>query len=135
MTLSDINTHGYMMTNGRHAGEPITRVPVGYLKWMVNANHKEATYARAELDRRGTTTPTIEASGHAIDRASQQCLDIWKSDTGQKQGLHSWLVMIAAEALQNGTRLESGKIRYRGMKFAFEEGSEWPVLKTVMRSR
>jgi uncharacterized protein (DUF3820 family) len=30
-----INTHGVTMQNGRWAGQLITRVPVSYLKWMV----------------------------------------------------------------------------------------------------
>jgi hypothetical protein len=35
-----LNTHGYMMKRGRHKDQLITRVPVNYLKWMVNVGHE-----------------------------------------------------------------------------------------------
>ena len=68
--MSDPNTHHWLMPNGRHKGKRITRVPVSYLKWMINARHQYEEYAQAELNRRGTVTPELEVSGHAIDAAS-----------------------------------------------------------------
>jgi hypothetical protein len=129
-----INTHGYIMQRGRHAGEPITRVPVGYLKWMVNSRHSEADFAAAELARRGTVTPDIDISGHAIDRASLNCRDIWHQTRDKEEGLHAWLVRVSKEALEEGER-RGDKISHIGMLFAFERDGCWPVLKTVMRDK
>lgn len=82
-----MNTHGYIMPNGKHAGTPITRVPVGYLTWMVGSRHSLAEYAQAELDRRGTTLPTIDISHHAIDRASLNCRKIWHETSLEDEGI------------------------------------------------
>lgn len=126
-----INTHGYIMPSGRHAGTPITRVPVNYLTWMVGAHHSLAEVARAELKRRGTTLPTIDISHHAIDRASLQCRRTWHETKNPDEGIASWLHRMAAEALKTKPD-DKGRRMYAGMKFAFEMDGEWPVLKTVM---
>lgn len=120
------------MLKGRHAGELITRVPVSYLKWMVNVGHSQVHDAETELARRGTVTPDLDVSGHAIDRASLNCRGIWHKDAKDGEGLHAWLVRVAGEALEHGER-RNGRIEWKGMKFAFEEETVWPVLKTVMR--
>ena len=130
-----IDTHGYKMRNGKHRGELITRVPVSYLRWMVRESHGEAAYASAELDRRGTTVPTIEISGHAIDTASLRCRKIWhatRRDDGE--GLHAWLCRIAPLALEHGEP-HGDKIAYEGMLFAFATDGGWPLLKTIMRQK
>ena len=72
-----INTHGMICDFGRHKGTPYTRIPVSYLLWMVGAGHSRADVAQAELDRRGTTVPELDISGHAIDRASLVCRRTW----------------------------------------------------------
>ena len=130
--MTDINTHGYTMKNGRHAGLLITRVPISYLKWMVCSKHSEARYAQAELDRRGTVTPDLDVSGHAVDRASLNCLDLWRKTRNQDEGLHAWLIRMSQDALANG-KPKRGKTAHAGMLFAFERDGVWPVLKTVMR--
>lgn len=128
--MTDLNTHGYTMPNGKHIGQLITRVPISYLKWMVCNRHTASAYAKAELDRRGTTTPELDISGHAIDRASQCLLEHWQKYRNGEEGLHGWLCRVSAEALQVGT---GDKVSYMGIKFVFERDGEWPVLKTVMR--
>lgn len=122
------------MQGGRHNGELLTRVPVSYVKWLANTpSHREHALAKAELARRGTVTPSLEVSGHAIDRASLTCRKTWhQTALSPEEGLHAWLCRMAAEALEKGLILESGKIGYMGMKFAFERDGCWPVLKTVM---
>ncbi len=134
--MTEINTHGMICDFGKHNGELWTRVPVNYLLWMVNQDgmtSERKAIAQAELDRRGTHKPTIDVSGHAIDRASLRFRRLWhETALSDDEGLHAWLCRIAAEALEGGEELESGKIRYLGRKFVFEEGSEWPVLKTIM---
>lgn len=134
MTQAAVNTHGVTMPNGKHKGELITRVPVSYLKWMVNeATHALREHAKAELERRGTVTPEIEISGHAIDSASLRVRKIWHQTRGANEGLHAWLCRFALKALNDGKRIDD-KIHYAGIKWVIHDGAEFPVLKTVMRS-
>ena len=122
---------------GLHRGTPYTRLPVGYLKWMVRERHSEAAFAAAELDRRSTVTPDLDVSGHAIDRASlhKAVRATWiedERDREPRRGIHGWLCTIARSALEHGTRDAQGRCHYRGLVFVFEEEGVWPLLKTVM---
>jgi hypothetical protein len=139
-----MNTHNLRIDFGKHKGELWTRVPVSYLKWLSNQPERNAAdishdLARAELKRRGTVTPTLEVSGHAIDRASLSCRAIWHQTAQSKdEGLHAWLCRVAAECLatqpaERANGAASAKIPYLGMLFSFEFGECWPTLKTVMR--
>jgi hypothetical protein len=139
-----INTHNLRCDFGKHKGELWTRMPVSYLKWLVNQPKRNpgdiaGDIASAELARRGTVTPTLEVSGHAIDRASLSCRAIWHQTALSKdEGLHAWLCRVAAECLatqppERATLAENAKIPYLGMLFVFEFGECWPTLKTVMR--
>lgn len=128
------DTHNMICDFGKHNGERYTRIPVSYLKWMVNSNHSRAHIAQAELDRRGTVTPDMEISGHAIDRASLNCLDIWRSSRNKDEGISAWLIRMSAEALKTEPD-KKGRFHFNNMLFAFEREGVWPVLKTVMRSR
>jgi len=130
------NPHHVVMTFGRHKGELLTRVPLNYVRWMANQTELDAHWralARAEFERRGDTFPKVELSGHAIDNASLRVRKIWHETRGEEEGLYSWLQRVTLEAIEHGERLDSGKIRYLGMKFAIEPGEEFPVLKTVTR--
>jgi len=129
--MTDIDTHGVRLEFGRHRGELLTRVPVSYLKWMLNAKHSQANLAQAELKRRGTVTPDLEVSGHAIDRASLLCRSFWHHDRRDDEGLHAWLVRVSGEALKSGEKINE-KIAWKGMKFKFVADGIWPVLLTVM---
>lgn len=135
--MGDLSTHGYTMERGRHKDERITRVPVGYLKWMVRERVKDFAYAAAELERRGTVTPDIEISGHAIDSASLRCRKIWHETREENEGLHAWLVRKAQAALSFGspTGDEPDRFEHEGMIFVFERDGEWPLLKTMMRAK
>lgn len=126
------NTHNVECDFGKHKGTLYTRMPVSYLKWMVNCSHSRARFAEAELQRRGTTTPDLDVSGHAIDRASLRCRKVWHETRGENEGLHSWLCRMAAEAREHGTAQGDDRWLYKGVVFVFEEGGAWPVLKTVM---
>lgn len=128
-----LDTHGYVMQAGKHRGDLITRVPVGYLKWMVRERHREAQWAAAELKRRGTVTPDIEISGHAIDSASLRVRKIWHATRHENEGLHAWLVRVAQEALAADP--DGDKITHGGIVFVFEKDGAWPLLKTVMREK
>ena len=135
--MSEINTHGMICDFGKHAGERYTRLPVSYLRWMVRSDHTHKEIARAELARRGTVVPDMDVSGHAIDRASLHCLQIWrKTRRDSAEGLHAWLVRMAEEAYKNLERCgkpHQAKIRYTGMTFVFQRDCCLPTLKTVYR--
>lgn len=126
-----MNTHGIVVDFGKHAGTLYTRVPVSYLKWMVQKGHSKADIARAELDRRGTVTPEIDVSGHAIDSASNRLLGLWTGTKHNGEGLHAWLCRMALAAFKSGPLNEENCIVHNGVKWVFEPG-EWPALKTVM---
>ncbi|MCH8243851.1 MAG: hypothetical protein IH897_14745, partial [Planctomycetes bacterium] len=124
----------FVMPHGRHKGKSIQRIPINYLKWMVNARHSHGEHARGELRRRGTVTPNLEISGHALNRASMLLWGRWEATRHENEGLHAWLVRMSEAALKFG-RAEYGckdRLAYRGMSFRFEIDCEWPVLKTVM---
>ena len=99
-----LNTHGILLDFGKHKGEPWTRVPVGYLKWILNEmspDDERYKLAESELNRRGDTMPMgIAISNHAIDKASLRVRKAWHTDRGQDEGLYSWLVRISTEALK-----------------------------------
>lgn len=130
--MKKINTHNLICTFGRHAGELYTRIPISYLKWMIQCSHPKKDIALAELERRGTVTPELDISGHAIDRASLYCIKIWEQTRHENEGLHAWLVRMSQEALELNHKDEKGRYIYNDMKFAFEEEGIWPVLKTIM---
>ena len=130
-----INTHGMICDFGKHKGVFYTRMPVAYLKWMVNSDHSRKEIAEAELKRRGTVTPDLDVSGHAIDSASLRCRKIWHETKNKDEGLHAWLVRMAGEAIAENNTDDQGRYLYQGIKFAFEMDGVWPVLKTVMRMK
>jgi len=127
-------TDAVVLDFGKHLGTPITRVPRSYLRWMVGVGTPHADAARAELERRGTRLPTIEVSGHAIDRASQRCLKLWRKSREGDEGLYSWLARIGMEAWLKRTEEDQVKVRHLGRGWIFELDCQWPVLKTVTPS-
>lgn len=129
-----VNTHNIRIPYGRHKGELFTRIPVSYLKWMVNSEQNMADIAKAELERRGTVTPDFDISGHAIDRVSLSCRDIWHESRNENEGIHAWLIRMAAEALKVEPDRKNRR-HYNMMKFCFEMDGVWPVLKTVIRAK
>lgn len=120
---------------GRFKGQPWVRIPVSYLKFLINEGSTYAPIAQAELKRRGIAlTQELEVSGHAIDRASQKMIGKWMETRVGDEGLHAWLVRMATDARARG-RESGGTYQYAGMLFAFNEGELWPTLKTVMVDR
>jgi hypothetical protein len=141
---AEINTHNLVCDFGKHKGELWTRIPVSYLKWLVNSpmlsgrDDQARAIAAAELKRRGTVTPTIEVSGHAIDSASLRCRKTWhETAKDPHEGLHAWLCRMATEALatqppDHYAEAVEGVIPYAGIKWVFVFGEAYPTLKTVM---
>jgi len=135
-----LNTHDVVIDYGRHRGERFTRLPISYLKWMVRESAPQHEYAKSELTRRGTSTPAIEVSGHAIDRFSQRFLGIWQQHcemTGETVGLWSYLNRLAGEAwhyLQTDPEVdaEGDRVVFIGITWVFATNGQWPVVKSVM---
>lgn len=120
---------------GRFKGQPWTRIPVSYLKYLANEGGLYAPTALAELKRRGIPlTQEVEVSGHAIDRASQKMIGKWMETRIGDEGLHAWLVRLATAARERD-RVVDGKYSYEGMMFTFAEGDLFPTLTTVMVDR
>lgn len=122
---------------GRHKGKRWTRIPVGYLFWMVSSKHSHAETARREIERRGSVVPTLDVSTHAIDRASFRLMDEWRQTRRDEEGLASWLSRMAREALDYGKQVNANRYDHAGIRFVFEdlESTEWPVVLTVMSAK
>jgi hypothetical protein len=129
-----INTHNLIIDFGKHKGERWTRLPISYLKWMINeVGGDKAEIALSELTRRGSQMPTgIELSAHAVDKASLRLRRIWhQTAKNQDEGLYTWLGRVASEAMATvGDKSEV--IEYMGIKFVFVYGEYYPTLKTVI---
>ena len=129
------NTHNLIVDFGKFKGERWTRLPISYLKWLINAGSQYAMIAQSELDRRGITDlGAMDISAHAIDRASLFCSKQWRETREKSEGLHSWLYRTAVAALKDGAPagIESEGRIYEGMKFIFKFGMISPTLVTVM---
>lgn len=129
-----MNTHNLICDFGKHKGELYTRLPVSYLFWMVNSNHSKKDIAQAELDRRGSVLPDMDISGHATDRASLYCWDIYRKTRKKNQGIHAWLIKNGHEALKLSPN-QKGRREYNGMLFCFDTSGIWPILKTIIRKK
>jgi len=132
-----VNTHNLTINFGKHKGELWTRVPISYLKWIINTQGEASPIAQAELDRRGTTLErTVEVSAHAIDRASTRLLKQWRHTRLHKhEGLHSWLHRLATEALAHGVKEDAWSYAYVGIRFKYDFGEVYPTLTTVMEAK
>lgn len=135
-----INTHNLIVDFGKHKGERWTRLPLSYLKWLINENTQWKNIALSELERRGTSLDdmkNMEISGHAIDRASIFCAKIWKQTRHREEGIHAWLFRMANLALKDGTIAgpDSDVRFYLDIKWVFSFGEIYPTLKTVMSSK
>lgn len=130
-----IDTSNLICDFGRFKGEPWTRLPVSYLKWLGNEGGRYAPTALAEMKRRGIPlTQEVDVTGHAVDRASQKMIGKWMETRVGDEGIHSWLARMATAARARGREFD-GRYEYAGMLFTFAEGQLFPVLTTVMLDR
>lgn len=132
--MSDpVKTEGERIGFGKFAGEYWTRVPVPYLKWMVQAEHSHARFAEAELARRGTSPEGngIHISGHAIDRFSLRRLNLWHEYRQEEEGIHAFLIRVSLEALET-VEPRREKYHHLGMTLAIDTSMAEPILKTVL---
>lgn len=140
MTEPEIDTHGKRVGFGKHRGELWTRVPVSYLRWVVNVQplHRAHDIALSELHRRGTSPQdrAVDISGHAVDSAS---LRLWsyykKTREDSNEGLHAWLIRMTTNALNTKEMDSENRITVDNVRYVFEPGTYYPALKTVMKRR
>ena len=134
--MSTIDTHNLFVDFGKHRGERWTRVPVSYLRWIVNLSppHRASEIAKSELERRNIPLVNcdIEISGHAIDSASLRLRKTWHAMKNDNEGLHSWLQRICTDALEAHEPDSEGRIHWHGIQLVFQEGAIVPILKTCM---
>jgi hypothetical protein len=120
---------------GKYQGQRWTRIPLSYLRWLVNERTQYSEIAKAELDRRGSSVmidKSVELSAHAIDKASLRLRKIWhETAIDDNEGIYTWLERISGEAYKCIQEGETDVI-YSRIKFAFMVGEVYPVLKTVM---
>lgn len=138
MSAPAIDTHDMLVDFGKYRGERYTRLPISYLRWMVNAAHGKADIAKAELDRRGVPVMDdfVEISGHAIDTASLRAWFEYMSEREENEGLHAWLKRITKRALQEGRPNGEGRLQTGGrVVLVVEEGATWLTVKTVLLNK
>ena len=136
--MENQNTHNEVIKFGKHKGERWTRLPFGYLKWMLNEMPKDTeawAMADSEITRRGDTMPTeVEITNHAIDKASLRVRKQWHEDRGEDEGLYSWLARISTEVLSKQQQ-QHEQLKHKGCKLIFTYGNYFPTLKTVMNDK
>lgn len=130
----------YVIQFGKYKGEILTRLPQGYLRFIVMEKIRGPIHlpplnliAAAELERRGARSDFIEITGHAIDRFSFKYLDRWD----RKVGLYTFIEQQCERAIKKN-RLS--KVQKNGSKVYRHLGISWviksdlaiPVLKTVL---
>lgn len=131
MKTEKIDTRDVVLRFGKHRDVRIQRVPVNYLKFMVRNTTQQWREAEAEMERRGTVTPQIEISGHAIDTASLRIRWAWHEHSDASQGLHSWLVQAAWAAYNARQSKSDQECVYLDVVWCFGIDGGWPILKTV----
>lgn len=131
-------THGLTIPFGKHKGELYTRLPISYLRWIMNQQPTNSLIATAkaiaaeELQRRGTDVDNgIEISAHALDRCSLRCLSIYLKKRGKDEGLHTWMARMAQRALASVPEEQPERVHFHGIIWIFSYGECYPTLKTV----
>lgn len=122
----------YIFPGGKYKGRSIKRVPVRYLFNNIQHNSIYSTVSREELQRRGSHLPDIDVTSHAIDRVSLLCLDLWQKTKKNNEGIYSWVLRMARNAIDKGSYKNNRIIAYKSLIFAFDMSLTVPLLKTVM---
>ena len=137
MESKPTNTHNQTIWFGKYEGERWTRLPIGYIRWLINKptrDPKAYAMAKSEMARRGDTMPSVvEISNHAIDKASIRLLPYWQDGRKEDEGLYSWLARICTEALSRHNSEKPERIHCKGYTLVFAYGDYYPTLKTVLK--
>lgn len=134
--MGDIDTHHAKVWFGKHQGQLLTRVPIGYLNWGVAvaadgpvelsdgrmvAFHEAA---RAEIQRRGERIQDMDISGHAIDRMSDRYISRWADLKKEGEGLYSFMQRVAKAAIDENAGAEPDE---RGIVQVNKHGLVWCI--------
>ena len=133
---------------GIHAGIPIDKLPLSYLRWMLTQHFPKEwmEIAKKKVDASTLYQAKTIISMHAIDRFSLRFLKLWTEHRFARNvpqhGIASFIAIIAEEAWENGEDVskkryqKDGTIKlYEGIKFVFAlntEYEEYRELVTVM---
>lgn len=120
-----------VLSIGKYAGFPLSRIPADYLNWMVSKDHSEKVVAEKELERRKSLANEVEITAAAIDRASLSCLQEWRRTRNPREGLHAWLLRLSKAAVAQGEADKDGSIPIGDLLLHFDKGAGWPVLKSI----
>lgn len=84
---------------------------------------------------------SVDVRAHAIDRASQRCIDKWQKTRRRGEGLHAWTVRLSGEAIASAfkgdnlsllTGVTSFFVTYEGIRFTFVVKKKTVTLVTVV---
>lgn len=132
-----VQTENVEIGFGKHRGQLWTRVPVSYLRWILQQERKgqmekAQDYAGSELARRGTDlTIEMEISPHAINKFSLRHMAYYRAKAKKDEGLYSFILRTASMAIEKGEELVDGKRKFDNITFCFDFSLCEPVLKTV----
>jgi hypothetical protein len=126
-------SENFRLPTGKFRGVLITRVPPGYLRWMISSGHVLWEFAKKELDRRGSEELNIEVTAHAIDRASCRLIDKFMAEASPQEGIWTWLAKKAEEALAkyDGMLQDNIQVLHEEVVYVFEMKFVVPVLTSV----
>ena len=135
--LLAMDTKDIILPFGEFRGQPLTRIGQLHLRRYAGKGGKWAEVCRMELQRRGTSyvDDPVQVSNHAFDSASKRILDAFITRQNQEEGIKTWLVNLAAEAIDGGELISEGRYDYQGITFQFDFRPTVPVLVTVMDRR
>lgn len=76
----------------------------------------------------------IKITDHAVDRASLRLMNLWVQDAQCNEGLNTWLIRKANEALDKNIKNTKGFYLIEGMKFMIRRRSKkYFALITVLK--
>ena len=122
---------------GKHRGQLWTRLPVSYLRWIMQQERKgqiekAQDYAGSELERRGTDLSIeMEITPHAINKCSLRHMGLYRAKKKKDEGIYTFILRMASFSIEKGEELVDGKRKIAGVTFCFDFSLCQPVLKTV----
>lgn len=122
----------HRMTAGQYAGTLITQVPEGYLRTVVRRGLSEQQHAVLELERRGCFESRVDVTAHAVNRASQRLLKVWRKTRNGDEGIYAWLARMSERAILHHGKAD-GRLSLDGVVYDFISTCGVPTLRSVWR--
>jgi len=139
-TLPPESVHYQIIHFGPHIGKPYTRLPIQYLRWLVNKDvqfENANKMALAELQRRGISLEKrhVDVSMHAIDRVTTDYFDVYlEHRASPREGVASWLFRTVENRLSwNSPSAGQEDFHLHGLRFIVRWGCTHPTLVTLFR--